>query len=197
MRLSEAKKDHYRKLAKEEGYSSRASYKLIQIQSKYRILKPNHCVIDFGCAPGGWLEVASKEVGQGYVIGIDKKPVKTQLENVRILTIDVFDSDAESKILAVLPRKADVVLSDLAPNISGVWEVDHTKQIDLCRRVIELLPKILTRGGSIVLKVFEGPHLKDFVNEVGRSFDYSSIAKPPASRTASSELYVVGKNYSG
>ncbi|MBM3897911.1 MAG: RlmE family RNA methyltransferase [Thaumarchaeota archaeon] len=197
MRLSEAKKDHYRKLAKEEGYSSRASYKLIQIQAKYRVLKPNSCVIDFGCAPGGWLEVASKEVGDGYVIGIDKKPVKTQLENTKILTIDVYDSDAESKILAILPRKVDVVLSDLAPNISGIWEVDHAKQIDLCRRVIEFLPKILTRGGSIVLKVFEGPDLKEFVNQVAKSFEYLNIAKPSASRSASSELYVVGKNYSG
>jgi len=197
MRLSEAKRDHYRKLAKEEGYSSRASYKLIQIQTKYRMLRPNNCVIDFGCAPGGWLEVASKEVGDGCVIGIDKKPVKTQLENVKILTIDVFDSDAESKILAILPRKANVVLSDLSPNISGVWEVDHAKQIDLCRRVIELLPRILTRGGSIVLKVFEGPHLKEFVNQVGKSFGYVNIVKPPASRTASSELYMVCKNYLG
>ena len=196
MRLSEAKKDHFRKLAKEEGYSSRASYKLLQIQAKYRILKPNYYVIDFGCAPGGWLEVASKEVGDGLVIGIDKKPLKMQLENVRILTNDIFDYDAEFKILTILPRKADVVLSDLAPNISGVWEVDHVKQINLCRRVIELLPKILTKGGSAVLKVFEGPHLKEFVNQIGNGFGYVDIAKPLASRTASSELYIVCKNYS-
>jgi len=197
MRLSEAKKDHYRKLAKEEGYSSRASYKLMQIQAKYRILRPNCCVIDFGCAPGGWLEVASMEIGDGLVIGIDKKPVRMQLGNVRILTIDIFDSDAESKILAILPRKVDVVLSDLSPNISGVWEVDHATQIDLCRKVIELLPKILTRGGSAVLKVFEGPHLKEFVNQTGIRFGYVDLAKPLASRTASSELYLVCKNYSG
>lgn len=196
MRLTEAKRDHYRKLAKEEGYSSRASYKLLQINSKYKILRSGDYVIDFGCAPGGWLEVASKEVSDsGCVIGIDKKPVKTSLANVKFLCMDVFDISMEERILRLCGRKGDVVLSDLAPNVSGIWEIDHVKQIDLCRRVLEMLPKILAGGGTAVLKVFEGPSFKDFLGEVKRKFAYVTIEKPLASRGASSEFYLVCKNY--
>ena len=198
MRLSEARRDHYRKLAKEEGYSSRASYKLLQINSKYKILKAGYCVIDLGCAPGGWLEVASKEVSvNGRVVGIDKRAVKTKLANVKVLCMDVFDPLTEERILELCGRKGDVVLSDLSPNISGVWEVDHAKQIDLCRRVVEMLPKILARRGSAVLKAFEGPEFRDFLDELESKFGYVTIAKPLASRSASSEFYLVCKDYLG
>ena len=196
MRLSEAKRDHYRKLAKEEGYSSRASYKLLQIHSKQKILRSGHCVIDFGCAPGGWLEVASKEVSDsGRVIGIDKKPMRTNLANVELLCVDVCDASTEERILGLCGRKGDVVLSDLAPNVSGIWEIDHGKQIDLCKRVVEMLPKILAKRGTAVLKVFEGPRFKDFLEEVRRKFAIVTIEKPLASRGASSEFYLVCKNY--
>lgn len=196
MRLSEAKRDHYRKLAKEEGYSSRASYKLLQINSKYKILRSGYYVIDFGCAPGGWLEVASKEVSDsGRVIGVDKKPVKTSLANVELLCMDVFDASMEERILGLCGRKGDIVLSDLAPNVSGIWEIDHAKQIDLCRRVVEMLPKILARGGTAVLKIFEGSSFTDFLGEVQKKFAYVTIEKPLASRGASSEFYLVCKSY--
>ena len=124
MKLSEAKRDYYRKLAKEKGYRSRASFKLIQINKKYRFIHPNHYVIDFGAAPGGWLEVASDLVSsKGKIIGIDITPIEPIAENVEIIVCDINNKKIDKEIIKNLGRKADVILSDLSPNISGIWSI--------------------------------------------------------------------------
>ncbi|MDW8045359.1 MAG: RlmE family RNA methyltransferase [Nitrososphaerota archaeon] len=198
MRAQEAKRDFYRQLAKKMGFRSRAAFKLIQINQKYRVIKPGDVVVDFGCAPGGWLQVASKAVGKdGFVLGIDLKRVEGIEGNVSTIVADVMNGDIDKMVLSKLPRMADVVLSDLAPKVSGVWELDHIKQIDLTRRVVSILPQILRRGGSAILKVFEGEMFNDIVKEVEKVFKVVRIIKPKASRSKSSEVYLLCTDFRG
>jgi 23S rRNA (uridine2552-2'-O)-methyltransferase len=134
MRLADARKDHYRKLAKDQGLRARSAYKLQQLNDSYRILKKGSRVVDIGCAPGGWLQIATKLVGPGgRVVGIDLKPVEPVV-GAEILEGSIEDEKMKAKITEMLGGKADVLLSDLAPNVSGVWDVDHARQIRLPRQ---------------------------------------------------------------
>jgi len=196
LKLSEAKRDYYRRLAKEKGYRSRAAFKLIQINKKYRFIRPNHYVIDLGAAPGGWLEVISELVSsKGKIIGVDITPIEPVAENVEIIVCDVYKKEIDKEIIKNLGRKADVILSDLSPNISGIWSIDYNKQIDLTSSVISRLPGILNHGGSCLLKIFDGPKLRVIKNDLKNKFTDVKIVKPKASRSASSELYLLCKYY--
>ena len=196
LRFANAKRDLYRKLAKKEGYRSRAAYKLIQLDKKYNLLTCGSIIIDFGAAPGGWMQISSEKVGEkGLVLGIDLRRVSPFAENTIILTYDIFDPNISEKILGHLPRKADVVLSDLSPDIIGVWQVDHLRQIDMVLKVVDLLPHILQLNGNAILKIFEGEATRSFLSTVNDIFSEVHISKPPASRNKSSELYLVCKNY--
>lgn len=197
MRLADARKDHYRKLAKDQGYRSRAAYKLKQLNDSYRILKKGQRVVDIGCAPGGWVQVAAKEVGSaGRVVGIDLKVVEPVL-GAHLLQGSIDDPAAVAQIMEALAGPADVVLSDLAPNVSGVWDIDHARQIDLTRSALALAQKTLRQGGSAVFKVFEGEFLNELRDEMRKSFEKVLVSKPSASRQESSELYFVCLNFLG
>ncbi len=196
MRLREAKRDQYRRLARKEGYRSRSAYKILQLDKTYRIFRPDYVVVDFGSAPGGWLQVVSEKVGpNGLVIGIDLKPIKPIAANTHILVGDVLAPETKGDLLELLPRKADVILSDLAPDVTGVWQIDHLRQIDLVSKVVDFLPDFLRRGGSAVMKVFEGEATNEFHHRVKGVFEKVFIAKPPASRGRSSEMYLVALGY--
>ncbi|MCX8188564.1 MAG: RlmE family RNA methyltransferase [Nitrososphaeria archaeon] len=198
MKLSQARRDFYRRKAKEEGYKSRAAYKLIELVKKYGLIRAGDYVIDFGCAPGGWLQVASKYVGlEGKVFGFDIKAVKIGLPNVFTYILDISSPDALDVVKRCVLGEVNVVLSDLSPNISGVWEVDHAKQIDLTLKVIEMFPNILKQGGNCLLKVFQGPYLDLVRNRLKSIFDEVYLTKPSASRKESSELYFVCLSYLG
>lgn len=199
MRLDEAKHDHYRKRAREEGYRSRAAYKLLQINQKYRIIRARDRVIDIGSAPGGWLEVASKLVGpDGLVIGVDIVRVKPIGKNVKILTDDISTSEFLDRLhLALGKGSADSVLADLSPKVSGIWDMDHFRQIELCNRVLDILPSILVRGGASVMKAFQGGELNLLVKRLKKSFTRVEVSKPDASRSESSEVYLVCIDFSG
>ena len=195
MRLVDARRDQYRRLAKDQGYRARSAYKLLQINRSYNILKKGDKVVDLGCAPGGWLQVAVKEVRQsGKVIGIDLKPV-TPVVDAIILQGSIEDPDMLSKIEEILGSKADVVLSDLAPNVSGVWDIDHARQISLSTNALQFTQRVLRIGGSSVFKVFEGDMLKEFRSELHKSFGKVLLSKPSASRQESSELYIICLNF--
>ncbi len=195
MRLADARKDHYRRLAKDQGYRSRAAYKLKQINDSYRILRRGSRIVDIGCAPGGWVQVATELAGQGRVVGIDLKPVEP-VAGATILQGSIDDPVAVAKIIETLGgEKADIILSDLAPNVSGIWEIDHAKQIDLTRSALALAKKVLRNGGSAVFKVFEGEFLSELKKEMASSFAKVLISKPTASRQESSELYLVCLNF--
>lgn len=192
MRLADARKDQYRRLAKDQGYRARSAYKLLQLNSSYRILKKGGKVVDLGCAPGGWLQVAAKEVGPaGRVIGIDLKPVEPVAGAV-VLQGSIEDASMLEKIAGILGGgKADAVLSDLAPNVSGVWDIDHARQISLSTIALGFARQVLREGASAVFKVFEGDMLNEFRAELKNSFGRVLLSKPSASRQQSSELYIV------
>jgi 23S rRNA (uridine2552-2'-O)-methyltransferase len=191
MKLSDAKKDYYRKLSKEEGYRSRSAYKLIQLNRSYHILKPGNTVVDVGCAPGGWLQVARTALGQsGTIVGIDIETV-AQLEGVTILRGDIENVQTINSLIETIDGKANTLLSDVSPKVSGLWSVDHAKQISLSKNSLDIATRVLTRGGSAVLKVFEGEFLKGFKKEAEDYFNKVLLTKPMASRQRSSELYMV------
>jgi len=199
MQLEEAKKDYYRKMAKEEGYRSRAAYKLIQINQKYKLIRAGHRVVDIGSAPGGWLEVATKLVGpEGIVVGVDIVRVKPVGKNVVTILEDVSSPDFPAKLHEILGKgNADCVLADLSPKLSGIWDMDHFKQIELCHTVLDLLPDVLVRGGSSVMKAFHGDELEPLIRRLRHSFSRVEVSKPEASRNASSEVYLVSMEFNG
>jgi 23S rRNA (uridine2552-2'-O)-methyltransferase len=191
MRLADARKDQYRRLAKDQGYRARSAYKLLQLNSSYHILKRGNKVIDLGCAPGGWLQVATKEVGSaGKVVGLDLKPVEP-VPSAVVLEGSIEDPVMLEKIAGILGGKTDVVLSDLAPNVSGVWDIDHARQMSLSAIALNFARQVLRAGGSAVFKVFEGDMLNEYRAELEKSFDRALLSKPSASRQQSSELYIV------
>jgi 23S rRNA (uridine2552-2'-O)-methyltransferase len=191
MRLADARKDQYRRLAKDQGYRARSAYKLLQLNSSYHILKKGRRVVDLGCAPGGWLQVATREVGaSGRVVGIDLKPVE-QVAGATVLEGSIEDPNMLGKIADILGGKADVVLSDLAPNVSGVWDIDQARQISLSTIALGFAREVLRGGGTAVFKVFEGEMLGEFKAELKKSFGRVLLSKPTASRQESSELYIV------
>lgn len=191
MKLADSKKDQFRRLARDQGYRSRSAFKLKQINESYRILNKGHCVVDIGCAPGGWLQVALSEVGhKGKVIGIDIKKVEP-LTEAFVIQGNIEDEDIINSILKISNSNVDVVLSDLSPNVSGNWDLDHARQIDLTRSALKLTDKILKEGGKVVLKVFQGDMLNELIVELKKEFKKVILTKPNASRQVSSEIYLI------
>ncbi|MGC8999002.1 MAG: RlmE family RNA methyltransferase [Candidatus Bathyarchaeia archaeon] len=197
--IQERKRDYYYRKAKEEKYRSRAAYKLFQAVEKYHFIKEGDVVVDLGAAPGGWTQAARKIVGaEGFVLGVDLKPMEPFPEkNVRTIVGDITGPDAVEQILGMLPRKADAVISDVSPNISGIWELDHARQIDLAERALEIALETLKPGGNFFVKVFQGDMLNDFIGMVKRHFEDVKMIKPKASRAKSSEIFILGMRLKG
>ncbi len=191
--LNERKNEYYFKKAKEENYRSRSTYKLVQTNEKYGFIQRNNIVVDLGAAPGGWIQASRKMTGKnGFVLGIDLKPIEpfTQ-EYIRTIIADFTEPGTIDIIMSFLRRKADVVLCDAAPNITGVWEVDHARQIDLAEKALEIAQCVLRPSGSFFVKVFEGELLNDFMQTMKTLFDEVKLVKPQASRQQSSEMYLL------
>lgn len=194
--VQDRKRDYYYKKAKAENYRSRATYKLSQAAAKYHFICKGDVVVDLGAAPGGWIQAARKIVGKkGFVLGVDLKPIAPfPQEYVRTIVADFTEPETLQQILDFLPRKADVVLSDASPNISGVWEVDHARQIDLAVQALNIALAVLRPSGNFFVKVFEGDMLSDFVKKVEKHFATVKVIKPKASRAKSSEMFVLAMN---
>ncbi|MDH5636789.1 MAG: RlmE family RNA methyltransferase [Candidatus Bathyarchaeota archaeon] len=195
--VKERKREYYYRKAKEEKFRSRAAYKLLQAVKKHEFIKPGYVVVDLGAAPGGWTQASRRIVGSsGFVLGIDLRRVEPiDLPNVRTVTGDVTDSQITQSIRELLPRSPNVIISDVSPNISGVWELDHARQIDLARQSLRIATSVLRPRGNFFVKVFQGDMLHDFVEEVKHYFSFVKLIKPKASRAKSSELYVLGINF--
>jgi 23S rRNA (uridine2552-2'-O)-methyltransferase len=191
MKLADSKKDQFRRLAREQGYRSRSAFKLKQINESYKILKRGNCVVDIGCAPGGWIQIALSEVGpKGKVIGIDIKKIEP-LTKAFFIQGNIQDEEIINSILKFSTSSVDVVLSDLSPNVSGNWDLDHARQIDLTRTALKLSNKILKKDGKVVLKVFQGDMLNELIDELKKEFKKIIRTKPNASRQTSSEIYLI------
>lgn len=192
--LHERKDEHYYNKAKEEGYRSRASYKLKQIQNKFGIFDNANYVLDLGAAPGGWLQVASEHVDafEGRVLGVDLNPIKPlYAENVATIVGDVRDLEVQEEILNAFDGKADVILSDMAPDVIGEWDVDQYRQIHLARIALRLCDKLLKSNGWFVVKIFQGGEHIKYIKEVKDMFEEVKNFKPSASRKQSAERYIV------
>ena len=192
--VRERKRDYYYRLAKEERYRSRAAYKLLEAVNRYGFIKSGDVVVDLGAAPGGWMQASRKIVGEaGFVLGVDVKSIEPINDaNVRSVVGDVTELETIEAVSELLPRSADVVLSDVSPNVSGIWELDHARQIDLARRTLQLAVSVLRSGGNLFVKVFQGDMLNDFVFEMKQSFASVRLVKPRASRRKSAEIFVLG-----
>jgi 23S rRNA (uridine2552-2'-O)-methyltransferase len=159
-------------------------------------MEPFDVVVDLGAAPGGWLQVARKIVGEkGFVLGIDTSDIKP-LGHPNVYTIvgDIRGPETSKKIRAILPRPADVVISDVAPRVSGIWEVDHARQVELAEYSLQIVTSVLKVDGNFFVKVFQGDLFDQFLKTVKRYFSVAKIVKPKASRTESAEIYVLGLN---
>ena len=193
---TERKKDHYHKMAKEEGYRSRAAYKLKQLDDRFHLFRGARNVLDIGAAPGGWLQVASEAVGEnGLVVGVDQNPIEyLELDNVETIVGDILNEETLNEIRELLPRSVDVVLSDLSPNISGAWEVDQFLQIDLARMALKVSRDLLRRDGWFVVKAFMGPEYEAYLKDVKSAYRKVNVVKPLASRKGSAEVYLVARH---
>jgi len=191
--IQDRKRDYYYKKAKAEQYRSRATYKLSLTAVKYHFIRPGDVIVDLGAAPGGWIQAARKIVGKtGFVLGVDLKPIAPfPQEYVRTIVADFTEPETLQHILTFLPRKPDVVISDAAPNISGVWDVDQARQIDLANQALHLALKLLRPRGNLFVKVFEGDLLNGFIATIKRYFEIVKFIKPKASRAKSSEMFLL------
>jgi len=195
MKLIDAKKDQYRKLAHEQGYRSRAAYKLKEINKSYRIIGPGFYVLDLGCAPGGWTQVAQQISGnQGKVLGIDTSFVE-EIPNAEFIQGNIEDSNTLDQIIDYFGKKVDSVICDLSPHVSGNWSVDHATQISLNYSAVKLMDKVLERKGNALFKVFDGEYSGEFFDFMKKKFIKTKRTKPLASRKPSSELYCICMGY--
>ncbi|MFH1101149.1 MAG: RlmE family RNA methyltransferase [Methanobacteriota archaeon] len=192
----EKKKEHYYREAKRVGYRARSAFKLQQIQQKFHVLRKDDIVVDLGAAPGGWSQVARELVGShGQVIGVDLSPMKP-LEGTQIIQGDMTDSVTVERLKNLLQGKpADVVISDMSPEISGNYSVDQARSIWLCEHALSFAQAVLKHDGHFVCKAFEGEDLKTFLNTVKQNFSLVKHFAPEASRKSSSEIYIIAKSY--
>lgn len=190
--------DEFFKKAKDEGYLARSAYKLQELAQRHRLVPRGGRVLDLGCAPGAWLQVAAEITGpSGVVVGIDLKEIRDRIgPNVRAIVADAYEIAPES-LLELAGGMFDTVLSDMAPDTTGAGDTDHHRSVRLCRRVLELLPPLLRRGGGLAMKVFEGGAYPALLKETATLFDSAKGFKPKASRDISREIYIVATGYRG
>ena len=187
----------YYKKAKKEDYRSRASYKLKQLDKKYKLIKQGNTVVDLGAAPGGWSQVALEKVGEeGIVVGVDLNRFKKfHEENYYGIRGDFTTPEVQEKIMKIIGGKAKVVMSDASPSLSGIKNIDQLRSIDLTYAVIGIAENILEPKGNLVMKVFQGPEYKEMLDSLKGKFRHVRTTKPASSRKKSSEMYVVGLEY--
>jgi 23S rRNA (uridine2552-2'-O)-methyltransferase len=186
------RKDAFYHKAKREGYRARSAYKLLELNREFHVVKPGNRVVDLGSWPGGWVQVAAELVGPaGRVIGIDLvAPDPLPQAHVALLQGDATDVAQQEQIRAALGGPADVLLSDMAPKLSGIKEVDEARAMDLCRAALACARTLLRPGGTLLLKVFMGAEHKRFLAELRAAFATVKTTRPEATRKGSAETYV-------
>jgi 23S rRNA (uridine2552-2'-O)-methyltransferase len=186
--------DRFHQKAKKAGFLARAVYKLEELDQQFKLFKPSQRVLDLGCAPGSWLQYARSKVGErGVLVGLDRGPLRGDVAGARIVVGDVLTIDP-----AVLRGELDafdVVLSDMAPDTSGIRSLDQARSEALFERALEIATLVLAPGGNFVGKLFQGPDFKKLTEQVRARFETAKAAKPASSRQISIEQYVIGKGF--
>jgi 23S rRNA (uridine2552-2'-O)-methyltransferase len=190
-------RDRYYNKAKQEGYRARSAYKLKQLDETVGLIARGDTVVDLGAAPGGWMQVAAEEVGpNGLVVGVDRQRIDDFETDARIETVrgDLTEDETIAAVRSIVgERGADAVISDMAPNMTGEYEVDHARSVHLARRALAAAEDVLAGGGDFAVKVFQGQDLDDLIEDLEERFEYVRTTTPDASRDSSSEVYVIGK----
>lgn len=196
--MKEHRDDPYVQQAQREGYRSRACYKLLELQEKDRLIRPGMTVVDLGSAPGGWSQVAVELVGHhGRVVASDILPMDS-LAGVEFIEGDFTEDAIFEQILAVLDGvPVDMVISDMAPNMSGVTAVDQPRSMYLVELALDMARRVLAPGGTFVAKVFQGEGFDELFRDTRGSFDRVLTRKPKASRPRSREVYLVASGFKG
>lgn len=196
--LKEHFDDPFVKQAQKDGYRSRASYKLLEIQEKDHILKNGMTVIDLGAAPGGWSQVVSRIIGEhGRLIASDILSMNS-IADVTFIQGDFTDDKVFETLLETINHQpVDLVISDMAPNMSGMRSVDQTKAMLLCELALDMALKVLKPGGCFLIKIFQGEGFDAYLQMVRQSFDKVQIRKPNSSRDRSREQYLLAKGFKG
>jgi 23S rRNA (uridine2552-2'-O)-methyltransferase len=199
-------KDDFYNRAKQEGYRARSAYKLQQLDEECGLLSEGDTVVDLGAAPGGWSQVAAQRVGaHGKVVAVDRQNVRNFSEDeagsgdgaahVESIRGDMTEADTRERVLAAVGEgRADAVISDMAPNMTGEYDLDHARSVHLARQAFETALELLDTGGDLAVKVFDGRDLADLREEIDAEFEYVRDVRPRASRDSSSEVYLVAKN---
>lgn len=196
--LNEHVNDPYVKQAQKDGYRSRAAYKLLELNEKDKLIRPGMLLMDLGSAPGGWSQVAGRLVGdKGRVLASDILPMDS-LENVDFIQGDFSDDKVFQQILDKLDgRQPDLIISDMAPNISGVAAADQASSMYLADLVLDMVRQVLKPNGNFAIKIFQGEGSDEYLKDVRTSFEKVVVRKPDASRSRSREVYYVAKGFKG
>lgn len=201
------RKDDYYNRAKQQGYRARSAYKLRQLDDDAGLFGPGNVVVDLGAAPGGWLQVAAERVGEdGIVIGVDRQridPLDDAEARVELIRGDITEERTREEIREIAAEidddtsggPVDVVLSDMAPNMTGEYDLDHARSVHLASQAADTARELLASGGDLAVKVFDGRDLDDFRSGLDDDFEYVRTIRPDATRDASSEVYLVGKGF--
>jgi 23S rRNA (uridine2552-2'-O)-methyltransferase len=192
-------KDAFYRKAKKEGYRSRATYKLLELSRRFQLIQPGERVVDLGAAPGGWLQVAAELAGpKGKVVGIDLQPIAPFHEpNIALLRGDAASEECGKKIEELLGGKADCVLSDLSPRLTGIHDADIARSIELIRLAHAVARRLLRPGGNFLVKSFVAQELQAFFLELKKDFSSVDRTRPEATRKGSSEIYFCARGYRG
>ena len=189
--------DRYFKKAKQDGYRSRAAYKLVELQQRFRMINSGDRVVDLGAAPGGWLQVAAKLVGpNGKVIGVDVQAIQPfQERNIGLIQGDILTGVTQTKVKELLGGTAHCVLSDMAPKLSGIRDADMARSYELNQMALQIAKELLRPGGVLLVKSFLSEDLQSYTAELKNHFTLVQRTKPEASRQGSSEFYFYAKGY--
>jgi 23S rRNA (uridine2552-2'-O)-methyltransferase len=193
----ERKREEYYKMAKKQDYRSRASFKLLQLNRKFKIIRKGDSVVDLGAAPGGWSQVALEAVGEdGLVVGVDLNKIRPlPEENFWEVRGDFTQEDTIQEIEKTVQGKAQIILSDASPQHTGIKDLDQIRSIDLAQSVMKICNKILKNNGKLIMKVFQGEGFPELLKDMKKCFRTVKTTKPPSSRKQSGEMYIVARGF--
>ena len=193
----ERKKEEYYLKAKKQDYRSRASFKLLQLNRKFKLIRKGDSVVDLGAAPGGWSQVALEIVGEdGLVVAVDLNRIKPfPEENFHRIKGDFVAPETVKEIKHVLKGRSDIVLSDASPKLSGIKDLDQVISIELARSVIKICEDVLKNKGNLIMKVFQGEGFPELLQDLKKKFRTVKTTKPPSSKKKSVEMYIVARGF--